>query len=230
MRIQTFTLLLVVLLNCGMAHAGGDPVRRPIAVAFLKPFSSETDFLNCVSNLTITDQEGVVLPFVAHYSGDYRKPSWLEILSGDRPLKPSDIVIHGSLAPPTHVTVADISGFTEDMMGTPLGLDPSFSTSPNHHQNSSHLVFPEGNSPMEQPKASQAQVFPNPTDGNFQVVTEGDVPFVRAYLADAQGRILEQWGVPSIRAFFSLRHLPAGLYYLVVETAVWRERHTIFKY
>lgn len=97
------------------------------------------------------------------------------------------------MAPPTRVTVADLSGFTEDMLGIPLGLGSSFSVSVNNHQNSGHRAFPEGNSDLEQPKAAQTQVFHNPKNGNCHVVTKGDVPLVKAYLADSQSRIPEQW-------------------------------------
>ncbi|MCX7648922.1 MAG: hypothetical protein N2050_00020 [Flavobacteriales bacterium] len=137
---------------------------------------------------------------------------------------------HGKSAPHTKVTVADISGFTKDMLGMPLGLGPSFSVSVNNHQNSSHLAFPEGHSDLEHPKASQTQVFLNPKNGNSHVVTEGNVPLVRANLSESHSRIPEQWAgeFHAVGLFFSLRAYSAGLCYRVVETAVSKERHILF--
>lgn len=230
---KKFLLLLIAAVGHGWAAYAEDPLKYAVIIHLWLPESITTpeEAEAYTSSLLLTDKEGNGLPFKVVIPSDLRKPVVLTVGNGQRPLAPSDIVIQATLTPPTHVTVADISGYTNNDAAESAAVDPVLIPGSTSSGNISPLRLPASATDGMHDEAQRITAYPNPTDGPLHVVTEGDVPFVRAYLSDQQGHILAWWaGPPSLRTFFEIRHVPAGVYYLVVQSDRSIEKRIVLKY
>lgn len=227
-------LLLLMLFLFGGVNAlrAEDPVQRVVFHLWMPAhILTPEQAYDFAAGIQVTDKDGNFLPFTITLSDDLKKPVVMTVNGGSTPLNPADIVIHASMSQPTHVTVADISGYTNDDAAESVSVDPVLVPGYNSAGTSSPLFLPTGEMDEVQPSGNQTRAFPNPTDGPINVVTEGDVPFVRAYLSDQNGRILEYFaGQPAERVFFQIKDVPAGIYFLVVQTPYSLVKQIILKY
>lgn len=234
MYMKRILLLLgaLFLLSYGSLKADGSPSKDKYIVLLLRlpaDVQSLEEAIQFLSNLHITDEQGHSYSYTAGLPDFSSGSITIQVYLEGKPMISNKLIIQTLHSSPTHVTVADISGFNEDQQIVAMAMNPTLVTGATGSGQNHHITVPADDGGFT-PVQPTSRAFPNPTEGPVNVVTEGDVPFVRVLLMDQSGHVLQQCaGQPSVRAFFTLRDYPAGLYHLVIFTPRGVERQTLLK-